>query len=514
MIAKIMLPIPVGRPFDYLVPEEMKSRIRKGMRVCVPFCRRQRMGYVVGFSSRSAVKGLRSIGALPDNVALLGRTEFAIAEYIAASYFCSLGQALELTLPLALRKGRRVDTQDCPLPEDDAAEEAPGEKGSVFLLQGLSCARWRFYRDKIAAALSQGRRAIVLCPDIDACRRMQAWLEKEFKVAPSLLQGRLGPRRELEEWLRIKRGKADIVLGTCSAVFVPLRRLGLIIVEQEQEAVYKQEQSPFYDARDVAVFRGRQAGADVVLSSNVPTLESYYLARKGRYRLVAPGQEGPPDPAAQVVEMKDEYYRRGKRRVVISSILENAVRNTLREGRRVVLFLNRVGFSTYALCRGCGFIIRCQHCSNNLTYIFASRSLVCRSCNFSIRPPERCPRCNAAYIRYLGLGTEKLESEACRLFPKARVERYDRLRRLDLSKERFDILVATQIILNDPDNLKGVGLLGLVDMDVSLNHIDFRAAEKTFQVVSRLLSAVYRPRQGHDFSGGGENGAGPQGEGC
>lgn len=485
MIAKVIFPLPIDTPFDYCIPKGIEKHISCWSRVRVPFGNRELVGYVGGFSKKSHIRSLKSIISLLDKQPLLDEVLYRLAKYVFKNYFCSLGEAINLLLPNLLRKGKKLEIA----PSAECQPLRAKEKSEVFLLRSWGIRKWQFLQEKIKETINREEGIIILEPELHLCLQAKQMIEEEFKKEAVLLHSKNTDKEELELWLKVKTGKAKIVVGTSFAVFAPVRNLGLIIIDEEDSPVYKQEQSPFYNAKDIALFRARESGADLILASSVPSLDSYYLAKKAKFRLIKLLPEEKPNPSVQVVDITEERHRQKKRNIILSNILENNINQAVTNKKKVMLFLNRVGFATYAKCANCGFVIKCSRCSKNLVFIYGVDKLICQTCNFKLPVPKICPECSQSYIRYSGLGTEKLESECSRLFPFNKVLRYDRLdSKVDLDKAPFDILIATQIVLKDLPKLKNIDLVGIISLDLSLNRVDFRAAEKTFQVVSRLIS--------------------------
>ncbi|MDP1853689.1 MAG: primosomal protein N' [Candidatus Omnitrophota bacterium] len=501
MIAKVVFPLPIDISLDYRVPKDLEKDIVKWSRIKAPFRNSQLLGYVTGFSKTSHIKELKSIISLLDRQPILGEDFVQLAGYVAENYFCSLGEALDLMLPKLIRQGRKLESVSLntsgqasityPRMLRDRQVSSKKEKGEVLLLRDTVNRRWQVFEEKIKAAINEGRGIIILNPEINSCLAAKQWIEEKAKKEALLVHSSNSGKQELENWVRVKNGDINIVVGTSMAVFAPVANLGLIIIDEEDNPVYKQEQSPFYNAKDIARFRAEQSKADLILASPAPSLESYYSVEKRGFKLIEPDPKEKAGIFVQIVDLSEERYKQKRGNIILSNILERNISEAINNKKKIMLFLNRVGFSTYAKCAGCGFIIKCGRCSKNLIFAYARNELICRSCNFKSAVPEICPQCNLSYIKYLGLGTEKLESEAHRLFPSARILRYDRLKHdINLDKEQFDVLITTQIILKDLDKLKNIDLLGVVSLDSSLNRLDFRAAEKTFQVMSRLLYIV------------------------
>jgi primosomal protein N' (replication factor Y) len=286
----------------------------------------------------------------------------------------------------------------------------------------------------------------------------------------------------LEEWVKIKEGKADVIIATRSGIFAPVNNLGLIIIDEEQNDVYKQEQVPHYNCREVAFMRVRLQKAKLILGSAQPSLESFYLARKNKIKYIFI----PRTRAFPEIKIADTHYLyRGpkQKNIILSKYLEDSIISTLNSKGKILLFLNRKGFATFASCRYCGMVLKCPRCNINLVYYFKDSILKCHYCNFKMQPPTICPNCNSGYIRYAGLGTEKIESELSRLFPQAVIKRLDNSKHLDINA--VDIFISATSIIKETQYR--FDLTGVLSVDNSLNRIDFRAAEKAFGLLIGLL---------------------------
>jgi primosomal protein N' (replication factor Y) len=320
-----------------------------------------------------------------------------------------------------------------------------------------------------------------------------------------VLHSSLTRRQRIDEWLRIYNGAVPIVIGTRSAVFAPLQNLGLIVVDEEHETSYKQEEVPRYSARDTAVMRGKLAEAAVVLGSATPSMESFRNAESKKYEYVAltTRVEDRPLPGVEIVNMRDEYAAEG-RQVVFSRRLLQAVAERLERREQTMILLNRRGYAAFLLCRHCGFNFQCNSCSVAMPYHRAIDKLLCHYCGFARRPPKRCSECDSEYIHYVGEGTERLEAELKTLFPDARVGRIDRdtMRHLrdyervlgGFASGDLDVLVGTQMIAKGHD-FPRVTLVGVIGADTALSLPDFRAAERTFQLLTQVAGRSGRGDQ-------------------
>ncbi len=388
--------------------------------------------------------------------------------------------------------------------------EISGTKPAVFLLYGVTASgKTEIYLQALAEAVKLGKKGIALVPEIALTPQTIERFSARFPGRVAVLHSQLTLGEQFDEWQRIRKGEVDVVVGPRSALFAPQPDLGLIIIDEEHEWTYKQhEQSPRYHARDAAIKMAELTGAVVVMGSATPSVETYYHAVKGDYRLLQlPDRvvpvENAPLPAVEVVDMREEL--KTGNRSMFSRTLSQALEKVLANKEQAILFLNRRGSATSIQCRNCGFVIKCKRCDIPLTYHFDSDSLVCHRCNYKIKPPQVCPNCSSRRIRYLGIGTEKLSEEAQSLFPQARLLRWDsdvtqqkNSHQKILNKFRnheADILIGTQMVAKGLD-LPLVTLVGVVIADTSLNLPDFRAGERTFQLLSQVAGRAGRGQLG------------------
>lgn len=349
--------------------------------------------------------------------------------------------------------------------------------GKVFLLYGQN--RKDIYLQTLLFALSQGKKGIMLVPRIDAGLKEFISL---FPGRVALLHSRLSLRRRFDLWQQIKEGAYDLVIGSRSAIFAPQPNLGLIIIDEEHDRVYKQESPPYYHSRSVAV-KMAEEGIVVILGSSTPDVESFYLSQTGRYELLKIDEKIKP-LSVEVIDIKQEL-KEGNRNI-ISRALFSALSQALKEGGRAILFLNRRGTSTFVQCRDCGLVLLCKRCELPLTYHRAEDGLLCHHCGYKIKTPSLCPSCLSPEIKFFGIGTQKLEEEVSRSFQGAKIVRWDR----DVIKRRgilpeADILVGTQLLTGV--EIPSVALVGIVSADNALYLPDFRSGERTFQLLWRVM---------------------------
>lgn len=378
-------------------------------------------------------------------------------------------------------------------------------QGGEFLLYGVTgSGKTQVYINLARKVLQAGRQALVLVPEIALTSQLVARFRMEFGAADIvLLHSGLSASVRAEDWQKIVRGQASIVIGTRSAVFAPLSNLGLIVVDEEHEPAYKQEEVPRYHARDVALFRARWHKGILVLGSATPSLESYTRAMRGRYHLIAMPQRvsGHTPVTAEIVDMRAEL-RQGNRDI-FSRALRQALEETLARNEQALLFLNRRGVAPTVLCRNCGFKYSCPNCSTALT-LHGDGKLLCHHCGARALLAQNCPQCGSKYLCQLGLGTEKLEARLKEIFPHTAVCRLDRDTAASAAdKERYlsgfyrqesGILLGTQMIAKGLD-FPRVTLVGIVLADLSLGMPDFRAGERTFQLITQAAGRTGRSKR-------------------
>jgi primosomal protein N' (replication factor Y) len=375
----------------------------------------------------------------------------------------------------------------------------------VALLHGVTgSGKTEIYLRLAQHVCGGGRRVMLLVPEIALTPAVAALFRSNFGDRVAIQHSALSDGERHDQWHRIRRDEVDVVVGTRSAVFAPLGNLGLVIVDEEHDSSYKQEESPRYHGRDVAIIRARASGALVVLGSATPSMESYRNAVAGKYALVTLGRRvlDRPLAAVRLVNMRGEYAEEGPD-VVISRPLAAAIGDRLARREQTLVLLNRRGYSTAVFCRQCGDTFECPNCSVSLTVHRAKQGwrARCHYCNHSATVPKRCRKCAAPYLEHTGFGTERIEEALAELFPDARIGRVDRdsTRRkgaltallLRFGAGEIDILVGTQMIAKGHD-FPGVTLVGVISADVGLGLADFRAAERTFQLLTQVAGRAGR----------------------
>ena len=561
VVAKIITDLALDREFDYLVPGELQGLVQIGSVVRVPFGRRRARGFVTGLADRSDFPNLKAIDSLVDGPPLFDEQMLRLARWIADYYAAPFENAIAAVLPAAVRRdGAKFKEQlvaavrapAAPAPEEEAAlaKKSPRQAAAWALLkerremtaaalaaetgvslQGLrsleqkgwlALAKGVIRRDPharmtvlptcapalmdeqtaalaaIQTALDAGLGAIALVPEIALTPQTMERFRGRFGETVAVLHSHLSDGERHDEWRRIAAGRARVVVGARSALFAPVRPLGLLVVDEEHEPAYKQDESPRYNARDVAVMRGRLESCAVVLGSATPSLESYRHARAGKYRLarLTKRVDRRTMPTVRVVDMRVEAEKAGAAHLLSQELIE-AVRLRLARAEQTMLFLNRRGYATTVMCPLCGHVETCPNCSVKMTYHRHSETMMCHVCG-NVRPvPSRCsnPECRAPNIKMAGVGTQRVEAAVKKIFPKARIARMDsdttgakdshaqilgKFRRGDI-----DILIGTQMIAKGLD-FPNVTLVGVIHADLSLQMPDFRAAERTFQLLTQV----------------------------
>ncbi len=374
---------------------------------------------------------------------------------------------------------------------------------AAFLLHGVTgSGKTEIYLRAIEACLALGRNALLLVPEIALTPSVAGQFHYRFGDSVAILHSAFHDAERAEQWRRLRSGAARVAVGTRSGVFAPIQNLGLIVVDEEHDQSYKQQETPRYHGRDVAIVRARESKACVVLGSATPALESRYNAGRGKFQLIELPEriERRPMPDVEIIDMREEFLATRKLSNFSRRLVE-AIDERLKNGEQTMLLLNRRGFSSFVTCRACGHRIECPNCAVTLTYHRRDRRLLCHYCNHAQHVPSVCPQCQSEHVQFIGSGSEKVEEELHQMFPAARVARMDRdtvsgkrhfETILDGFREHaFDILVGTQMIAKGHD-IPNVTLVGVISADVGLGMPDFRAAERTFQLLTQVAGRAGR----------------------
>jgi primosomal protein N' (replication factor Y) (superfamily II helicase) len=373
----------------------------------------------------------------------------------------------------------------------------------TFLLEGVTgSGKTEVYLRSIEAALALGKNALLLVPEIALTPAMAGQFFQRFGKQVAILHSAVGDAERADQWRRIRRSDARVVVGTRSGVFAPVQNLGLVIVDEEHDASYKQQESPRYHGRDVALVRAKKAGAVAVLGSATPSVESRYNSEQGKYKILRLPERiaQRPLPEVHVIDMRVEFLET-RRQATFSRKLLEEVQQRLAQGEQTILLLNRRGFSNFMVCRACGERLQCANCAVVLTHHKRDRRMLCHYCGYAEKIPSECPKCGSDYIQFLGTGSERVEDELHQHLPVARIGRLDRdstrgkgavEQILDSFRDgAIDILVGTQMIAKGHD-IPNVTLVGVVLADIGLSMPDFRAAERSFQLLTQAAGRAGR----------------------
>ncbi|MBS4957540.1 MAG: primosomal protein N' [Clostridium sp.] len=380
-------------------------------------------------------------------------------------------------------------------------DEYNNSDNKLFLLKGVTgSGKTEVYMRMVEDVLEKNQSAIVLVPEISLTPQMIERFKGRFGRNVALFHSKLSDGERFDEWFRVKEGKAKLVVGARSAIFLPVKNLGLIIIDEEHENTYKSDQNPKYQTKEVAEFLSNQKECRIVLGSATPTIETYYRALTGDLKLLELNSrvDGKAMPPMKIVDMRSEL--RSGNISLFSRELFRDIQEKLSKGEQIILFLNRRGFSTFVSCRSCGYVFKCEECDISMTY-HRSGMLVCHYCGKTKRSPEKCPKCDSKYVKFFGAGTQRVEEEVKKYFKDARVLRMDvdTTRGKDsyeniynsFKEGKADILIGTQMISKGLD-FKKVTLVGVLAADMSINIPDYRAAERTFQIITQVAGRAGR----------------------
>jgi primosomal protein N' (replication factor Y) len=525
-IARLALDVPLYKLFDYLIEDD--PRLEIGLRVTAPFGHREKIGVIVELAAQSEAlpEQLKTAELIDDGLAPLPPDFFRLCEFASQYYQAPLGEVILRALPPGLKKphppqrrarkmkvGAAAKTVAQSMAVGPALPALNAEQAAAvqaveasrgyapFLLYGVTgSGKTEVYLRLIAAALAAGRQALLLAPEINLTPQLETRLKARFPNAPIvMLHSDLGEAARERAWRAAFQGEARIVVGTRLAVFTPLPDLGLVIVDEEHDASYKQQDGMRYSARDLAVFRARLAQQPIVLGSATPSLESWSHAGQGRYTLLRLQERAVSGARLPNIRVLDT--RRVKLVEGMSPSLIDALRQRLTAGEQSLVFLNRRGYAPVLACPACGWISRCPRCAANRVVHLADQRLRCHHCGLETRIPRACPTCGNQDILPFGRGTQRLEATLAGMFPEARVLRVDR----DSAKSRkqweallariqageADILVGTQMLAKGHD-FPRLTLVGVVGADSALFAADWRAPERLFAQIMQVAGRAGR----------------------
>lgn len=508
MYAELAFDLPIPHTFTYRVPDGVE--IALGVRAVAPFAGRKLTGFVVSISETSDLepKALKELARVVDAEPLVDESDFARARWVAETYMSTFGEALHAMTPSGRRESAAGAafgdvgevSEEAPTPSDEqrrAVEEICSTSAGHYYVEGITgSGKTEVFLQAAEATLAEGRDVVYLVPEIALSHQVTKTIRGRFGDIVAVIHSRLTPSQRLAEWRRIHRGEARFVVGARSAVFAPVRKLGLIVIDEEHEGSYKSGTAPRYHARGVAMWRGKSEGARLVMGSATPSVEAVYAMREGLFHRIRLTKRlaGGAMPTVELVNLRGEER-------ILSRVLERRMRETLDSGRQVILFLNRRGFSYFFHCKTCGYEMSCTRCSVGLTYHRSQNRMVCHYCGYSATPVTVCPDCGSLDVGYSGIGTEGVEEEVRERFAPLVVERIDtdtvkKKGRLEAVLDAFrageiHILLGTQMVAKGL-NFPGVQLVGIVSADTGLHLPDFRAAERTFSLITQVAGRAGR----------------------
>lgn len=519
-ILQIALPTPLRRRFDYLLPQELSPEcIRPGQRVRVPFGTRELVGIVLSLKSNTEypLDKLKPIIELLDEEPLLRAEDLALGEFAARYYHHPIGEAMAHMMPTALRQGKpavlkiKKNPKTKKLTEPDQPETLNQEQAlayqhlikgldsyKVTLLQGVTgSGKTEVYLQVIAQVLAQGKQVLVMVPEIGLTPQTLVRFQARFGMGVELIHSNIAEGARMQTWLKAQRGELQILIGTRSAVFTPMPNLGLIVIDEEHDLSFKQQDGFRYHARDLAIWRAHQKNIPVILGSATPSLETLHKVYEHKFELETLTQrvQQSKSPQVKLIDLKGQKLEGGLSRTLIS-----AIEQTLARQEQVLLFLNRRGYAPTWMCHTCGWLAECPHCDARLTYHQNGR-LICHHCDYQMKSLTRCKSCGSESKILLGEGTQRLEEVLQEKFPEAKIARIDRdsTRKKEalsnmieqINQRNFNILLGTQMLAKG-HHFPYVTLVAVIDADSGLLSSDFRASERMAQLLTQVAGRAGR----------------------
>jgi len=523
----VILEYNFNKVFHYCIPQNFRDQISIGTRVLIPFRGKVTTGCIVGFLQESDIKSLKNISQLVDKNPLLTPDLVKLTQWISNYYICSWGKTLNYIIPKTRGKWlTNSEKIEIPPLEPRLSKDYNFSNNEIIFLKAEKKSllkniekfiknkkfqalllrsddfteRVEIYLRCIQAALERGRQAIILAPTESHLSELAELLEKKFKGNMVVFDEKIDQKAKYLQWIKIKNSQVDIALGMRSTVFVPFNKLGLIIVDREHSSLYKEERIPRYNAREVALKRAELENIPLILSSETPSLESYWNVLKNNFLkvdFINTGERKENLLQNKIIDMTKEKSKKK----IISYELQQSILRSLKRKKQIVLFLNKRGFSSFVICNQCGHIPKCTDCNSPLSYHMNVRKraqLVCHNCGKKVEVIDICGKCGSKDVRPLGVGTQRLESEIKKMFSRAKIKRLDRDSLVknndykqileDFKRGDIDILIGTQMVIKGVD-FNNVDLMGIISADTLLNLPDYRSGEKTFQLLSEVISS-------------------------
>lgn len=531
-LVDVAVPRHVHRTFHYTASDEFLAELEPGSVVQVPFASQSLPGFVLGFPPVTSVESgkLKEIEKILVSEPMVSEQGLEFYRWLSEYYCHPIGEVMACAFPkiywtmtdaqkskaMALSADPKFLSRMGLLPGKESRPTLTDEQQQVLtaildssesrplLLQGVTgSGKTEVYMSALEQYLKEGKGGIILVPEIALTPQLLGRFTTRFPGCVAVLHSDLTPREKYVQWERLRQGEAKVVIGARSAIFAPVANLGLIVVDEEHDTSYKQEDSFKYHARDVAVLRGKISSARVILGSATPSLESLWNVQCGKYAqgFLTKRIENRSMPRTVFVDLKNRDQWHSPSVPWMSKPLVSRIENALRSGQQVLLYLNRLGFAHFLYCNDCGHTWRCRSCDVALTYYRNPPRLKCHYCSSEFPPPTTCEKCEGTRLEFMGLGTEQVEMELAKLFPGVRIGRMDRsviktrkqlseiLNRI--SQRELDIVIGTQMVVKGHD-FPGIALVGILVADASLNLPDFRAHERTFQIITQVSGRAGR----------------------
>ena len=517
MQVDVLFPINAGS-FTYSVPESLVLEVKAGSRVLTPFKRSEKVGIITRIYKdrkrelNSSIT-LKAVKETLDEEPFLPRNLLKLIEWAGQYYISTPGLALKNAVPSSFFTGGRAGKPRITYDEEmkrqkafrlmpeqqEALNRIDLENQGVFLLHGVTGSGKTEVYIRAIKAIPEDRKAIVLVPEIAITAQMIDRFRSNFGDQVVFFHSGISRGERIRQWWKMRNGEAKVVLGVRSAVFAPFEKLGLIVVDEEQEASYKQSEGLRYNARDVALVRAKLEDFKIILGSATPSLESYHNAMKGKFHYLELRKrvDSKPMPDVEILNMTKEK----KRTAAFSEKLLNALKANYSKGKQALILLNRRGYAPYLMCTDCGYSAKCPACSITLTYHKDTKTLNCHYCGSFLYPHKECPECKGVKMKYAGLGTQKVEEELNKLIPAINLSRMDRdttTRKLshyrivkEMEEGKSDLLLGTQMVAKGHD-LPNVTVSAVISADIALNLPDFRSAERAFQLFAQLAGRAGR----------------------
>lgn len=518
-VAETVFNIPVDKTFHYNIPEEFKSRIKVGQRIEAELQSTLETGIVVGILEKSNIPRMKDIYRLVDEYPFPSEQTLSLARWIKKRYLCAIGQAMSLLIPAGLPglKSKYKEQKWQVNPPSFNLELFPLSSchldkfldqdtiKPIFLQYLYSKDKMRVYAEIIRRTVSTGKRVLIIVPETYRINSIVEVLKKFNNYEYAMLYSGRNDRRKWNEWMKVKYNLADVIIGSRLAIFAPVESLGLIIIDDEHDPSYQLTESPRFNVRDVVLERGKRNESIILMTSQTPSIESWYAIKKNEFDyLLLSIQKSAAPVKVEIVDLKKdpEILKKG----TVSTTLRKSIGREFEKNNKAIIFINRLGYSKYISCQECGHIISCPNCRVTLTHHLNEKSLICHYCNYYEGVPDVCPRCGGMKLRGIGLGGEKIEKELSNIFGENTVLRLDSetasgKKREEILKlfreEKKKILVGTQMVLRALDD-PGVSLIGVIMADALLNFPDFRASEIAFYTMFRIIMKSWeskRPRE-------------------